>query len=445
MDSLSVALEKGTGNDEHSRIPIRWSEERRVYLGRVAENKTSSMSAVDPPLSLALLRCVEGEFAEAERMITELLRSNLQACRKGGETLISFLYALFVVQRFDLVAALLRARYGFNRELEIEAQRHGPGVGRIRWDIRPSGLHSFTFDAATFENDNTRSAILAFQWAFPVYANYSKLADQEAGSVIINQQDVGQSPGLAWCDNRPDYFLLPDCIFVPSEGYKYERRVFRENHINWQDRHAVAFWRGATTGIPASPGDWRTLERIRLCEIARRNSQTGLIDAGISSIIQFDDSSVVQQIRESELMRDPVPWQNWNRYKYLIDIDGNSSPWSNLFQRLLTASPVLKVESSRGLQQWFYDELIPWRNYVPIAPDASDLMDKIRWLVRNDTVAEQIGQNGRTLAEHLTYEREIGRSAGVISSAFQYFNGKSEGIGPFGRTFGEVRRLDQEP
>ena len=151
-------------------------------------------------------------------------------------------------------------------------------------------------------------------------------------------------------------------------------------------------WRGATTGMPSAPGEWRSLERIRLCELAQRYSQSGLIDAGISSVIQFHDPQVVQEIRSSGLLRDPIPWANWGQYKYLIDIDGNSSPWSNLFQKLLTGSAVLKVESSRSLQQWFYDDLIPWKNYVPIAPDMSDLMSKISWLVKNDSEAERIGR-----------------------------------------------------
>lgn len=94
---------------------------------------------------------------------------------------------------------------------------------------------------------------------------------------------------------------------------------------------------------------------------------------------------------------------------------------------------MLKVESSRGLQQWFYDELVPWRNYVPIAPDMSDLMEKIGWLSRNDVVAERIGQGGLALAEHLSYQREIGRSAAVVGAAFRHFNGRPGLVGPYGR------------
>jgi Glycosyl transferase family 90 len=433
MEQLLRALKYGGGTLDRERIPILWSESRREHLSRTASGEVPSQHQIDSVLANPLLGCAEGRFAEAERVIVDLLEQNAEVCRRGGETFISLLNALFVVQRFDLLAALLRVRFQFARELEITAQRDGPGIGRVGWEILSTGVHRFTFDAKAFENDNTRIEILAFQWAFPIYANYARLDDQEIGSVVINQQDIGRTPGLAWCDNRPDYFLVPDCIFVPSEGYSYARQVYRQNRVAWNDRAGVALWRGATTGIPAAPGDWRSLERVRLCELARRHAHSGLIDAGISSIIQFNDPAVVQQIRDSGLVRGPIPWQEWGRYKYQIDIDGNSSPWSNLFQRLLTGSPVLKVESSRGLQQWFYDELVPWQNYVPIAPDMSDLIDKVGWLSRNDAVAQRIGLGGSALAEHLTYEREIGRSAAVVGSAFRHFNRRSGWVGPFGR------------
>jgi Glycosyl transferase family 90 len=435
MDDVLQALDGDGGVGSRNRIPVVWSEARREALRRVARSDQPPIAPVDPALAPLLLQCADGGFAEAERGIIDLLRQNLLAGNHTGETFISLIFALFVVQRMDLLAAMLKARYGFARPLELVVRPDAAGRGRVRWDIEPSGLHRFTFDAESFENDNTRMEILAFQWTFPLYAQYAAQPEQENGSVIINQQDIGHVPGLAWCDNRPDYFLVPDCIFVPSQGYEYARKLFRENEVAWADRKQVAFWRGATTGIPAVPSAWRMLERIKLCEIARRHAHTGLIDAGISSVIQFSDPAVIQQINESGLMLGAVPWQQWNRYKYLIDIDGNSSPWSNLFQRLLTGSAVLKVESSRGLQQWYYSELVPWKNYVPIAPDMSDLMDKIGWLARNDEAARRIGATGQALAERLTYEREIKRSMPVIGAAFRYFSGRPEGVGPFGRTW----------
>ena len=438
MDHILAALLRDAPA-KTPRAPVVWSDAKRDALARTASGEQAGYSPLDTVLAPLLLRCADGDFAQAEHGVVEILRQNLDVCNTGGEPFISLLFALFVVQRLDLVAAMMRDRFAFPQELDLFIMENGAGHGQVIWTILPSGTHRFAFDAEAFASDETRTEILAFQWGFPVYANYARQPYQEIGTVVINQQDVGRVPGLGWCDNRPDFFLIPDCIFVPTGGYSYARTILRENSKPWDDRAPIAMWRGATTGIPSAPGDWRSLERIRLCELAQRYSQSGMIDAGISAVIQFHDPEVVQEIRSSGLLRDPIPWANWGQYKYLIDIDGNSSPWSNLFQKLLTGSAVLKVESSRSLQQWFYDDLIPWKNYVPIAPDMSDLMSKISWLEKNDSEAERIGRAGLALAEQLTYEREIDRSVLTISAAFRYFNGKPEGVGPFGRVVGDNR------
>jgi hypothetical protein len=73
--------------------------------------------------------------------------------------------------------------------------------------------------------------------------------------------------------------------------------------------------------------------------------------------------------------------------KYQIDIDGNSSSWPGLFQRLLSGDTVLKVTSNKGWRQWYYDDLLPWENFVPVASDLSDLVEIVDWLVGHDELA----------------------------------------------------------
>jgi hypothetical protein len=433
MTFLLRALDDRPGRFDAPRLCIGWSETKRQQLADMAERTAPIRSPLDPELAQCLLHYADGLFAEAEGRIAALGTAHAELIGRDTETFISYLFGAFVVQRFDLVEALLRDRYGYGTEFSIGIEENGPGRGRVRWDILPSGVHRFTFDAKALQHDDTRTDILTFQWEFPVYANYSKCAEPGSGHVIINQADVGQTPGLAFCENRPNFFLIPDCIFIPSKGYQYARETFERHPVPWSDKKNVAFWRGSTTGIPDVSGDWRSLERVKLCEIAKRHEHLGFIDAGLSSIIQIGDPTSVQEIMDSGLLRDFVSWEDWPAYKFLIDIDGNSSPWSNLFQRLLTGSTVLKVESMRGLNQWYYNELVPWENFVPIAPDMSDLTDKIDWLIRNDRFARKVGQAGRALAEKLTYHRELARSADTVANCFRYFNTPDGAGTPFGR------------
>lgn len=445
MTDILSALTESKLIAGQTRHAVVWSETRLDLLRRTVRGELRGYSNIDPRLSSCLLQCAVGEFDEAEADIIKTLHENIGILSQDPEVFISLLNALFVVQRLDLVSLLLCHKFKHSGCINLSFSELGTGMGVVRWDISSEGTHRFVFDTAVLRNDNTRAEIVNFYWEFPLFARYAAQPDQETGSVLLNREDVGKKPGLAYCDNRPDFFLIPDAGFVSSDGYDWCRRVLAKNRLPWDDRLPVAFWRGATTGMRPGPRDWRALERIRLCEIARRHQHTSLFDVGISNIVQFSDPDVIQEIMESGLVLGRVPWEDWGRYKYLIDIDGNSSPYSNLHQRLLTGSPVLKVESSRGLLQWFYGELVAWVNYVPIAADMSDLLDKVRWLNRNDTVAREIGERGRLLAENMTIERELGRSVATVSAAFRYFRDPAASPPPAALPYGMPPRAAAIP
>jgi hypothetical protein len=160
--------------------------------------------------------------------------------------------------------------------------------------------------------------------------------------------------------------------------------------------------------------------RVRLCEIAR---DLPLFDVALSNIVQFTDPAITAEIEGSGLLRDHIPVRLFNRYRYHIDIDGNSNSWPGLFQKLLTGGPVLKVASARDYRQWYYDRLVPWENFVPVAADLSDLVENTVWLSQNDARAREIGARGKALAESLDFPGELTRCAPAISKAIESFAG----------------------
>jgi hypothetical protein len=81
----------------------------------------------------------------------------------------------------------------------------------------------------------------------------------------------------------------------------------------------------------------------------------------------------------------------------------------------------LKVASPFGFRQWYYDDLKPWINYVPVAADLSDLAENAVWLRTHDEHAELIGKRGRALAKSLTYRSELNRAAHTVASSVRFF------------------------
>ncbi|WP_062307923.1 glycosyl transferase family 90 [Polynucleobacter sinensis] len=236
-----------------------------------------------------------------------------------------------------------------------------------------------------------------------------------AGSVLINLGDLAQAPGLALCSNRSDSILIPDTDFWGAHGYEDTRLDFMVNSPPWNMRSPIAFWRGNTTGMRVGDS-WRGLPRLQLCELANQTGNRYLFDVGVSSFAQVSKQDA-REIRGMGYEKGFVPITSSNRYKYLIDIDGNTNAWSALFQKLLSGSAVLKVASPGHYRQWYYDQLIPWVNFVPVKSDMSDLVEKIHWLRDHDDEAKEIGVNGAKLAYQLTYERELEKALVNINKA----------------------------
>ena len=156
----------------------------------------------------------------------------------------------------------------------------------------------------------------------------------------------------------------------------------------------------------------------KLCEISREHPTA--LDAGITHVAQMPDGECERELRSSGMMRPFIPTAEFAKFKYQIDIDGNTNSWSGLFQKLLTGNPVLKIASLYGYRQWYCRRLRPWVNFVPVSGDMSDLVEKIDWLREHDDTARRVGANGQALAMSLSYDGEL-RSAGrPIAAAARY-------------------------
>jgi hypothetical protein len=260
----------------------------------------------------------------------------------------------------------------------------------------------------------------------PLLARYHASGAPECGRLAVNLDDAGLIPGLAYCANRSAFFLIPDEVFLGTRGYKDLRDHYEIRSVPWKDRVPVAFWRGGNSGH--SRRGWRGLPRIMMCQLC--SEFPAMFDVGISHAVPAD---LAEPLKEGGLMREYVPLSEFTKYRYQIDIDGNSSAWASLFSKLLTGSPVLKIASPFGHRQWYYDRLRPWLNYVPVDSDMSDLVAKVRWLRDHDEAARAIGEQGQALALSLDYDGELKRAVFTVTAALRYFALRSESNLHFGR------------
>ena len=354
---------------------------------------------------------------DGARQKLAMLQASLDGHRLAPGELRQVIPVALLVHDADTAIQLLAAVFATPRMTIRFAVARSPNEAVVALRVE-RGVATFIFSDNLFSNDRGEILLQRLVDVYPILGNYVESPLCADGTVAISLGDAGHVPGLAFCNSRPGYFLIPDSIFMDTRGYNNLRTHFAGHRLPWAQRLPVAFWRGTTTGQVTDPSiGWRSLPRVRLCEIAADNLE--LIDAGITKITQISDPAAATWIADAGLLRPHVPPELFQQYKYQIDIDGNTTSWPGLFMKLLTGSVVLKVPPRDDLQQWSCDRLRPWIHFVPLASDMSDLPEKVRWLRENDVAAQKIGEAGRCLAEGLTYEREIARAAPTVAAAMK--------------------------
>ncbi|MGH2860822.1 MAG: glycosyl transferase family 90 [Solirubrobacteraceae bacterium] len=141
-----------------------------------------------------------------------------------------------------------------------------------------------------------------------------------------------------------------------------------------------------------------------------RRHQLLEIAAARPDLIELDDGSQLT-----------LPQQT-GRWSSLIDVEGDG--YSGRLKLLLhSGRPVLIHD--RPWHEWYWGELEPMQNYIPVKRDLSDLVERLEWTRDNPAAAQAIGRAGQALAlEKLTRDaavlqlaRTLERLAGENSEA----------------------------
>lgn len=187
------------------------------------------------------------------------------------------------------------------------------------------------------------------------------------------------------------YTLIPDIYYLSRDGYMESE----PDMIPWEQKKSVMYWRGSSTGGHISWENWKSIPRIRLASLSLRNPS--ILDAKLTSVVQIHDDSkgLKDYLEHKGLVCDRVPFSEFHRYKFLINVDGNSCAWDSMFLKLKSNCVVFHVDNDNI--QWYYDRLVPWKHYIPIKPDFSDLFLKFEWALNNDSLVKKIAHESSEL------------------------------------------------
>ena len=277
------------------------------------------------------------------------------------------------------------------------------GVLTAVWDGRT--VQCF-LDGGTSPNARTASVVSMLRELLPeailedgrglVFVQYDDVVHSDLRSIAFGRRR-GQAPGVV---------LVPDAFFLDSGGYRELRKLVEADALpSWADRQDILFWRGAATtngwtAQGARVGHLAEIPRVALCLRLRDHPSA---DAGVCAPwgFQFPAEKAVAWLQAHGIFRTAVRPVEQADYRYLVDIDGVANAWG-FFEKLLLGGCILKVGSP--YEQWFYNRVQPWVHYVPVAPDLSDLAERLAWCRNHPDAAESIGQAGQAFARELTYD-----------------------------------------
>ena len=86
----------------------------------------------------------------------------------------------------------------------------------------------------------------------------------------------------------------------------------------------------------------------------------------------------------SELSGPYMHWHDMLRYRGIIDLDGNTNSWRGAYWKLRSNSVVLKQHSP--FCQWYYNRLVPYIHYIPLARDLHDLHKWKTWVADDHNI-----------------------------------------------------------
>jgi len=229
-------------------------------------------------------------------------------------------------------------------------------------------------------------------------------------------------------DHHAGLQYAPDTTFSQHLAFQADRPEMRAIHPTIHK----AIWRGAPSGVDNFLiGDHGRgvldVQRMHLVNISRAHPND--LDAKISKLSHIGVHPQVMQLarvwfEEERETRGMLSQKVLSQYTMHVSVDGFGTT-AGLLSKLHGRAVVLKVSSSAGtgnLTEWWYHGFNPWKHYIPVNSNLSDLLERIAYVRANPKIAERIADNAATTAAGLTYNASVAYGATAMKAILHCLN-----------------------
>ncbi|MBS0625061.1 MAG: hypothetical protein JSS32_03335 [Verrucomicrobia bacterium] len=259
----------------------------------------------------------------------------------------------------------------------------------------------------SFSHDEKHLSSRHFRELLACIKKLNELIELPDVDFIVSLQDgFDDNPDLGPCfvfakkRGLDSLILVPDIKAMTGYGKLRNQIADANRQFSWENKREMAFWRGSTTGGYFTHAGWDSFARAKLVLLSK--SHPGVIDARFHSVTQCEPG-VREMMKYKGLVASSVKKEDHLRYKYLVDVDGNSCSYERYFWLLASNSLVIKQITPQI--QWYYGALEPYKHFLPVKEDLSDLVEKIEWAKNHDKEARLMADEAtRFTKENLTQE-----------------------------------------
>jgi hypothetical protein len=206
---------------------------------------------------------------------------------------------------------------------------------------------------------------------------FSKSASTEFADILIPNED--------------DWRRISNKFFGDECSDSYRKEKLDQLNYDWKTKKNMCVFRGSATGCGIT---LETNMRLKAADLSL--DYPDLLNAGITkwnSKPKKYKNKPIMIINENGFrfkLATMISDVEKSGFKYILNIDGHVSA-CRLSNELGMNSVILLVDSPYKL--WFSHLLVPNIHYIPVLGDLSDLIEKIKWCIKNDKKCMEIAKN----------------------------------------------------
>jgi hypothetical protein len=249
-------------------------------------------------------------------------------------------------------------------------------------------------------------------------------SNSNVGSKIKNSPISDMAPMLHFGSVMKDKSILPSVHVFPfhpyllclDEWYFYKYDVCHKWTINitqnsaWKSLTPQMIWRGRfykflhtvdisffnkenLTHVPYS----NFLPRKRINELSGASPLNNKPARNMTDVFPWLNACAFRsdQYKKCYLSKVEI-----SKYRYQLDLGGaGGTSWTGTLEKLMMPGVLFHHETPA--KDWYYDRIVPWKHYIPVKTDLSNLRERYEWTVTNDEKAEKISETASRLARNI--------------------------------------------